>query len=90
MENEQIQIQKKLTKQLRWLNINLTFFGVLGIAGLVVMAFLLFQVLVFVKDAGDKLQSLQQTTEQLDVKSQVCNGTDSFSNFLKTNTDACR
>lgn len=88
---EQIVIQKKLVSQLRWLNISLTIFGLLGLVGFAVMAFLLFQVLVFAKDTGQRLQNFEQTTtEKLDVKSQVCQGDDSFSEFLRTSTTACR
>ena len=89
--DEQLAVQRKLTKQLRWLNINLTIFGVMAVGGFLVVAFLLFQIMLFLQDAGNKVQSLQNsTTQQLDIKSQLCNGTDSFSTFLKTNTDACR
>lgn len=87
--DETLRTQKKLVRQLRWLNISLTIFGLLGLLGFAVMAFLLFQVLLFAKDTGQKFDSLQQgTTQKLDVKSQAC-ADSSLGEFLRNSTTVC-
>ena len=84
-------IERKLLRQLKLLNFWITTFGVLLLVTLGIIGFFLFQAVVFIKDTGNKITNFEQTTTQkLDVKSQVCSGTDSFSAFIKNNTDACR
>ncbi|MDQ3093746.1 MAG: hypothetical protein M3Q70_01030 [bacterium] len=84
-------LQKQLVKQLKILNFWVRFFGVIVIICLIVVGYLLFRVAWFIKDTNDKFNNLQeQTTGQLDVKKQVCEGSGSFADFVKNNTDACR
>jgi hypothetical protein len=85
------EIERKLLRQLKLLNFWISTFGVLLLVTLGIIGFLMFQAVMFMKSTGDKITNFQETTtEKLDVKSQVCNGTDSFSAFIKSNTDACR
>lgn len=85
------EVQKQLVKQLKVLNFWVRFFGSLTIIFMVVTGFLLFRVGLFIKQTNDKFTHLQeQTTGKLDVKSQVCSGSGSFSDFIKNNTNACK
>ncbi|MDQ2973363.1 MAG: hypothetical protein M3Q79_02690 [bacterium] len=84
-------LQKQLVKQLKILNFWVRFFGAIVMVCLIVVGYLLFRVAWFIKDTNDKFTTLQQqTTGQLDVKKQVCDGSGSFNDFVKNNTDACR
>lgn len=84
------EVGRQLVKQLKRLNFWITTFGVFFLLVLGVVIFLLVQVFLFMKDTGDKFQSFQDSTaSKLDVKSQVCEGADGFSAWLKSNTAAC-
>ncbi len=83
-------IEKQLVRQLKILNFWITTFGVLMLLALGIIGFFLFQTVMFVKSTSDKLTTFQQTTtEKLDVKKQFCDGTDAFSNFVRS-TGACQ
>ena len=83
-------LAKQVVRQLKIINFWITSIGVLVIAGLIVIGILLFQVIVFVRNTGDKINNFTTGTHQnLDVKAQACAGNDSFSNFIKTKTDVC-
>ncbi|MFZ1458600.1 MAG: hypothetical protein WAT17_01855 [Candidatus Saccharimonadales bacterium] len=84
------QLEKQLIRQLRILNIWITIFGVLTLLTLGVIGFFLFQAFTFIQSTSDTLQSIKQTTaEKLDVKANVCGGTDSFSKLVRA-TGACQ
>ena len=79
-------LQKQLIRQLKLLNFWITLFGSLLVVGLIIVGFFLFQVVSAVQTTADRIQNLQQeTAERLDVKSQLCEG----SNFL-TQTPFCQ
>lgn len=83
-------VEAQLVRQLKILNFWITTFGVLMLLALGIIGFFLYQTVMFVKTTSDKITTFQQTTvEKLDVKSQVCGGTDAFSNFVKS-TGACQ
>lgn len=82
-------VEKQLVRQLKILNFWITTFGVLMLLALGLIGFFLYQTVMFVKSTGDRITSLQQTTtKKLDVKKQVCGGSDAFSNFVRS-TGAC-
>lgn len=90
MKRMDTSIEKQLVRQLKILNFWITTFGVLMLLALGIIGFFLFQTVMFVKSTSDKLTTFQQTTtEKLDVKKQVCSGTDAFSSFVKS-TGACQ
>ncbi len=85
-----IEIQKKLVKQLKLLNFWVSFFGSLFIIGMIITGILLYKVVAVVRHTTSSINNLQtSTTEKLDVKDQVCNGTGAFSEFVKNKTNAC-
>lgn len=87
--DESLRTQKKLVRQLRWLNILISSFGILFLVVMIAIGFLLFQVITFAKDTGSKIDGLQQsTTENLDVRSQAC-ADSSLGEFLKNSTTVC-
>lgn len=83
--------ERKILRQLKLLNFFMAFFGLMFIGLIVGGVFVGYTVVTFVNNTQKQITNFEQTTtEKLDVKSQVCNGTDSFSAFIKSNTDACR
>lgn len=83
-------LARKLSRQLRLLNIMVSFFGIITLAGLALLGFALWQMIIFAQDIGNRVESFQtQTTEQFDVRSQACDDA-SLGAFLKNNTDVCR
>ncbi len=83
------QLEKQLVRQLKILNTWITIFGTLMLLTLGVIGFFLFQAVMFIRSTNDNIQTFRETTAQkLDVKTQVCDGTDAFANFVRS-TGAC-
>lgn len=85
MDKPEKTVESQLLKQLKILNFWITTFGVLFLLALGIIGFFMYQTAMFVKSTNDKFTNLQQSTSQtLDVKSQVCQGNDQLSEFLKS------
>lgn len=75
----------QILRQLKILNFWIAFFGVSIIITMAVIGFLAFKMVTFVQKTNNQLTTLQQnTTETLDVKSQLCESS------LFKNTEACK
>lgn len=82
-------VAEQLVRQLKLLNFWITTFGVLFLATLGIIAFMLFQVFTFVKKTNDTVVNFKdETTQKLDVKSKTCNGQGSVAEWLRS-TGAC-
>lgn len=80
---------RQLTRQLRILNIWLTFLGVIFIVGFVILGILIYKVLSFTHDVSNKFTSLQKTEQSLNIQKQACSNS-SISSFLQKNTSICK
>ena len=82
-------LQRQLIKQMKILNFWITTFGILLLVALGIIGFLLFQVIIFVKDTGDRIQQFQQGTSQsLNLKQQACND-NALGAFLRQQSGVC-
>jgi hypothetical protein len=80
---------RQLVRQLKILNTWITIVGGLILAVIIVCAFLLFKVVTFVQDTSDKVNNLQQKTEDnLNVKKQICES-NSIGNLLENRSSLC-
>lgn len=77
---------RALVRQLRNINRWLAVFGVLVLGSLAVMMFLLFQVVTFVRDTSDRLQS---AGDSVNVQRQACDSDGAFGEFIRTRTGFC-
>jgi len=83
-------LMKSLVRQLKILNIWITFFGSLVVVAMVVMAILLFSLIGFIKDTGTKIDNARtQANDSVNLKKQACEGNDGFSDFLRSSTGVC-
>lgn len=83
-------IIKQLTRQLRVLNIWLTFLGVVMIVGFVILGILIYKVLSFTHDVSNKFTTLQQKTEQsVNIQKQLCD-IKNIGTFLHKETTVCK
>ena len=83
-------LMDKLVRQLKILNIWITFFGSLVVVALIVMAILLFSLIGFIKDTGTKIDNVRtQASDLVNLKKQACEGDDAFSNLLRSSTGVC-
>lgn len=80
------EIARQLVKHLKRLNFWVTIFGTVFLVTLVIIGIVLFKIVMFVQEVNTKVQSAGSS---LDVKRQVCEGTGSFSNFIRKSTKAC-
>lgn len=76
----------QLVRQMKILNFFIASFGVLILASIIVIGFLLWQVITFVQDVN---QRVENTREQLNVRQQACEN-ERLGNFLQRNSDLCR
>ncbi len=75
----------QILRQLKILNFWIAFFGVSIIITMTAIGFLAFKMVTFVQKTNNQLTTLQQnTTETLDVKSQLCESS------LFKNNEACK
>lgn len=89
-ETPELKLQKQLVRQLKLLNFWVSTFGVLILLCIGIVGFFVFKTVMYVKDTTDKLTTVQQqATDKLDIKKQVCGGSDAFAEFVKS-TGACR
>jgi predicted PurR-regulated permease PerM len=80
---------KQLTRQLKLLNIWISIFGVLFLAGFVVMGIFIYKVVTLTDNVSNKFDNLQQKTEQtLDLQKQICQ-TKTAATLLQKATDIC-
>jgi|GEM_PF-975992 len=82
---------KQLIRQLKILNFWITFLGSIIVVALIVLAFLLWQVIGFVRETNERIESIKSnTTDSLNVKKQVCDGDGNISGYIKDTTDICQ
>lgn len=77
---------RKLSRQIRFLNIFMAFFGIVIITGLVIIGLLLWQVITFAQDINNRITN---TREQLNVQQQACESDNRLGEFLRNNSDVC-
>lgn len=83
-------LQKQLIRQLKILNFWITSLGISLLIGLAVVGFFLWQVVAAVQTAATRIENFQtQTSEQLNVKKQLCEGEGAVSRYLGTQ-DFCK
>ena len=82
-------LQKQLIRQMKILNFWITFFGTLGIIALVVLAIIAWQLVSFIGETNNRIDSVrQQISESTDLRGQACSEGSSLRKFLD-NTGAC-
>ncbi len=81
---------RQLVRQMKILNIWITVFGTLILVALIICLYLVFRVVTFVQDTSNKLNSIQENTQNtLNVQKQLCSS-DNISGFLKGRSDYCQ
>lgn len=81
---------RQLVRQMKVLNIWITVFGTLILAALLICLYMVFKVVTFVQDTSNKLNSIQENTQNtLNVQKQLCSS-DNISGFLKDRSDYCK
>ena len=84
------QLTKQLIRQLKILNIWLAIFGITMIVGFVVIGVLIFKIVTFMQDASDKINRLEQRTQDtLNIQNDLCSS-DNLGSLIKRNTDICK
>lgn len=84
------QLLRKLIRQLKFLNFWITTFGILLLAALGIIGYLLFQMIGFIRETSNQVQQFQQsTTENLDVRQQACEDQGSLGKFVRRQGNIC-
>lgn len=76
---------RQLVRQMKFLNFFMAFFGILILAGMAVIGFMLWQMVTFAQNVNERVQN---TTEQLDVRQQACES-EQLGEFLRNNSNVC-
>lgn len=67
------QLQRQLVRQLKIMNFWITFFGTIILVSLLIMGFLVFKIVTFVRSTEQKVTQFQtKTSETLNVKDDLC------------------
>ncbi len=82
-------LQKKLLRQMRLLNIWMSFFGTLIIVAVVAGGIVLYQIWSFTQMAAQKIDGVTNAVKSVDVKDSVCTGDNALSKYLQQKTEAC-
>jgi predicted PurR-regulated permease PerM len=86
---EQEVLLRKIRRQLRWLNVVLSFFGILILVGFIISGILLYKLVTFTHNAESKIDNLQsKATQSLDVQKQACDNSE-LSTLLKSANISC-
>lgn len=81
---------RQLVRQMKFLNFFMASFGILILASIAVIGFMLYQVITFTQNAASDVRDFQQqTTERLDVRQQACES-DRLGDFLRGNSNVCQ
>ena len=71
-------LARKINRQLRAIKVMLGFFTLLMVTTLVILGFIAWKVVTFTQSVNNKITNIENSTSQkLDIKSQLCNGTSS-------------
>lgn len=88
---EQIQLQRRLVRQLRLLNTWIGIFGLIIAAVLIVFVFFIYTAVTYVHDASTSISNIQTKTDNaLDLQKQLCSGSSTFNSLIKNQTDVCK
>ncbi len=80
---------RQLTRQLKILNLWITFFGTLFLISLIIIGILIFKLVSFTQHTADKITDLQQkTTQTLNVQKKLCD-TKSVGSLLQREAHVC-
>lgn len=80
------QTAQALVRQLQIMNRWLTVFGVLVLGTLAIVLFLLFQIVTFVRDTSQRVQSVG---DSVNVQRQACQADGAFGDFVRSRTGFC-
>lgn len=81
---------RQLIRQMKVLNLWISIFGTLILVALIVCIYLVFRVVTFVQDTSNRLNSIQENTQNtLNVQKQLCDS-DSVGSFLSKRSDYCK
>lgn len=85
------QTAKQLVRQLKIINFWISFYGVILIVIMGTLAFMMFQVVTFVRETNERIDALRTSAvESIDVQKKICQGDDEISGLIKRQTDLCR
>lgn len=80
----------QLVKQLKILNFFLILFGVLILASIVAIGFMLFQVITFAQEASNNFEDFKmQSSEALNLRQQICSDS-TIGAFLRSKDGLCK
>lgn len=85
------QTAKQLIRQLKIINFWISFYGVIMITVLAVLAAMIYQVVTFMHDTSQRVDSLRNSaSDSMNVKKQLCEGEGPVADVVKSNTELCK
>lgn len=83
------ELQKQLLHQLKVIKFWMTLFGTLLLVSILIISYLLFKVFTFVRNTSNSIDKLKGQASNLNIKNQLCDGSNGFTDLVKNKTDAC-
>lgn len=83
------QLLKQLVRQVKIMNFWITLFGVIMVASIITLAFLIFQVVQVIQKTNTQLSNVKtEISQSMDIKAKVCEGDSGLTQFLHS-SGAC-
>ncbi len=84
-------LQRQLVRQLKIINFWISFYGIIMIAILGFLLYMIIQMVTFVQDTNKRIESLKtNVTDSVNVQKQACEGTGGFSDLIRSQTNLCK
>lgn len=84
-------LQKQLVRQLKIINFWISFYGIIMIAIMGFLLYMIIQMVTFVQDTNRRIDALKNNvTDSVNVQKQACENTGPLGDLLKSKTDLCK
>lgn len=88
--NEQ-ELLLRVSRQLKWTNRLLGFFGGLIIAGLIILGLVIWQLFVMFQSTMEMIRSIPQSAaDSVNVENKICASDSAAAAYLREHTDLCK
>ena len=83
-------VARQLVRQLKIINFWISFYGIIMIAILGFLLYMIIQMATFVQDTNKRIEEMRTSAaDSLNVQKQSCEGNGAISDWLKKNTEIC-
>jgi len=84
-------VARQLVRQLKIINFWISFYGIIMIAILGFLLYMIIQMVTFVQDTNKRIEQMRtDAADSLNVQKKTCDGGGAVADWLRANTDICK